>query len=318
MSVFSEPEQTTVYEGPRGEEFRKYLQTLLSLTSLDQKHYNSLLDEDGMRKFSAAFTHPSASDPSIPWSNYEWAEFKGDSVANHAVVEYIDLRFPQFDGDSDAVRVGTRIKINMVSKATFSELARGLGFWRFISASSETRLTKMRPLLEDTFEAFIGVFSNLVDRKCRRRDSRGRVQLGAGFQFSFELIREVLDTVSICGGLPNSDGVQTGKLQYDELVDWITQLKELFDLRETQNKLGKIKYVCRRSSPNSNGMTVCTATVALSSAAFCFASATAALQADAKQKAAKEAVLQLRCKGITRPLPKAYAKYCAKGQWEYE
>ena len=154
MSALSEEEMAIVYRGTRGQGFKDFLERVIGLSSLSKKLYPKILDEEGMKKFSGAFTHPSAADEAVVWSNYEWAEFKGDSIANHAVVEAIDMRFPNFDGDSSAVRVGTRIKINTVSKATFCELARDLGFWPYITATMEFRTTKMRPLLEDAFESF--------------------------------------------------------------------------------------------------------------------------------------------------------------------
>ena len=86
-----------VYEGSRGGDFVALITRVLEMTSLDARLYPKMLSAEGLRKFGAAFTHPSASTSTEPWSNYEWAEFKGDSIANHAVVEYIDLRFPQFE-----------------------------------------------------------------------------------------------------------------------------------------------------------------------------------------------------------------------------
>ena len=318
MSALSEQEMAVVYSGSRGKDFKDLLLSVLELTSLNKKYYSKLLDEEGMMKFSAAFTHPSAADTTKRWTNYEWSEFTGDSIANHSVVEYIALRFPEFDGDSDAVRVGTRVKINTVSKATFCELARSLGFWPFISATMEFRTTKMRPLLEDSFEAFLGTLSHLVDRKIRTRDSKGRVQLGAGFQFCFEIVRDVLDGVEICGGLPNADGVQLGKLRYDDLVDWITQLKELFDLREMQDQFGKVKYQCERvRNPDNPTESRCYTDVFASGGTagtmrgrLKMGHGTAALQADSKQQAAKHAVLYMRKQGYTRPMRPAYAKFC--------
>ena len=134
--------------------------------------------------------------------------------------------------------------------------------------------------------------------------------MGAGFQFAFEIVREVLDRVAICGALPNEDGVQEGKLKYDDLVDWITQLKELFDLRTTQDRFGRLQYTCRRSSPGTEGASVCHATI--TSNGMVLGRGSAALQADAKQRAAQVTVLDFRRRGITREMRPAYAKFCER------
>lgn len=318
MSALSEEEMAVVYQGNRSSNFTELLRQTMRITSLKQDKIEELLTPECLEVFSAAFTHPSASDTSKANTNYEWYEFIGDSIANLAVIMCISARWPNFHGDSDAVRVGTRIKINTVSKAVFCELARELGFWPFISATMEFRTTKMRPLLEDSFEAFLGAFAHLVDTKLRQRDKQGRIQHGAGFQFCFEIVRKILSNVNICGGVPDEDGVQRGKLKYDQLVDWITQLKELFDLKEMQEQFGKVKYSCERIR-NDNNLTEskCYTTVSAvhqgrygMRGPLEMGKGVAALQADSKQNAAREAVMYMRRKGYTREMRPAYAKFC--------
>ena len=127
----------------------------------------------------------------------------------------------------------------------------------------------------------------------------------------------MLDKVPICGGLPNADGVQESKLSYDELVDWITQLKELFDLREMQEQFGKVKYECERvRNPEKPTESRCYTNVYATGGngrmqmRLRLGGGTAALQADSKQNAAREAVLYMRGKGYTRTMRPAYAKFC--------
>ena len=143
------------------------------------------------------------------------------------------------------------------------------------------------------------------------------MQLGGGFQFCFEIVREVLDKVPICGGLPDADGVQKGKLKYDDLVDWITQLKELFDVHDIQEQFGKVKYDCVRDkhderSTESRCYTTVYATggVGRMPGRMNMGSGVAALKADSKQRAARAAVLGLRKQGFTREMRPAFAKFC--------
>lgn len=306
----TEEEAAVVYHGSRGEDFKETLMKVVSLSSLNKKLYSKIFDEESMELWATAFTAPDAD----PENNYEWAEFIGDSIANHATVHHIEKRFPQFGNDPAAVRVATRIKINTVSKATFCECARSIGFWPYISATVGERANKMRPLLEDSWEAFLGTFSTLVDRKCRRRDSSGKVQLGGGFQFCYEIVSAVLDKVPICGSLPDEHGVQHGKLKYEELVDAITRLKELFDKHKD---LGKVKYECRRPSrEHDGGDTRCHVEVYANGGSgnmrgsLLLGRGVAALQADAKQIAAKAALKKLRSQGFHREMRPAYAKFC--------
>ena len=70
----------------------------------------------------------------------------------------ISRRFPRLDCP-EGVKVIARLKINLVSKKSFAEFGNVLGFWKFISADQETRENKMKPTLEDVFEAFVGAMS---------------------------------------------------------------------------------------------------------------------------------------------------------------
>lgn len=312
MSAFSTQEKTIEYE----RQLEAKLREILCSTSIKQCDLSTLLDGDGLAKFKASFTHPECGGRGL-FQNYEYMEMKGDVVANHAIVEALGQRFPHFVGDAEAVRIVTRLKINLVSKDVYSGFAHRLGFWPFIIAPDEVRSRQMKPLLEDCFEAFIGTVSHLLDTRCAERNAMGRPVMGKGFQISFEIVQSLLDKLPICGGLPDDKGVQHGLLNYDELVDSITQVKEVFDVRFTAERLGRPVYKCSRIpiNPTSSTDTICEAILTIghkgrsSQRSLCFIGR-AALQANAKQAAASHAMEWCKRNGYSRPLAGAYARFC--------
>ena len=165
-----------------------------------------------MDLYTQAYTHPSVD----PENNYESLEILGDSVINQCIVWYLYRRFPKLNHPL-GVKVIARLKINLVSKQQFFEIARDLGMWDFIRADAETRQTKMKPTLEDVLEAFFGATGLLLDQ----------VKMGLGNVVSYKIIKTLLDRIDI-------------SLRYEDLYDPITRLKETIDFYK--GELGQIVY----------------------------------------------------------------------------
>ena len=315
-----------VYEGARDETFDKLILSLLKKGKLRSDLRDKIFSRE---TFSRVFTHPSAN----PEQNYEYHEFLGDLVVNKSIGQYLTRRFPQLRC-REGVRVLTRLKINLVSKKILSEFAETCDFWPFISATMEYRTTKKKPMLEDCFEAVLGLIEELVDETCRTSDSRGRVVSGAGYMIGYNIIENILDSYPICGGYPDpQSGVQTGRLVYSELVDPKTRLKELFDFHRAE--IGKVKYFSSRE-PISDGSenTLCHTSVCSLPPEDEFGrtrrppwgngrkerikgknyhqlgKGIAALQADSQQAAAKQALTFFAQLGIKKEMPQYYAKFC--------
>ncbi len=150
---------------------------------------------------------------------------------NKCIARAIRKRLPHIKGPG-AVPVFARLKIMLVSTKVFSDLFRDLNIFEFITATEDVRSRKMKPMIEDCFEAFADTLEEAVDRTV----SDG--QPGAGYRVVYNIVSKLLDTYPICGELPvkvkgYTQKVQLGKLSYNLLVDDKTKLKELFDIHNS-------------------------------------------------------------------------------------
>jgi len=87
----------------------------------------------------------------------ETLEFYGDSIICSVTVEYLFLRYPEFDEG-----MLTKLKTNIVSRDYLSKFARYHGFEKFLLLSNHMENLHGRELdrlLEDCYESFIGALS---------------------------------------------------------------------------------------------------------------------------------------------------------------
>ena len=127
-------------------------------------------------------------------------------------------RFPRLKC-SECVKIVARLRINYGATKSFAEIARNLGFWDYISCNLESRQKKMKPLLEDVFEAFLGVIELIIDEELGIT--------GPGFFIVYKILENIFNNVHI-------------SLKYEDLYDAKTRLKELFDAHSEQ--LGALVY----------------------------------------------------------------------------
>lgn len=168
------------------------------------------LVERNINIYTQAFTS-AGYDPDF---NYEELEQKGDASANNFLVWYFYNRFPQLNCPA-GVAVIARLKIVYASKNSFQEIAEKLGFWPYINATQHERDTKRKSILEDVFEAFIGATQQILD------DER---ELGFGFIIICRILKGIFDEIPI-------------SLEYEDLYDAKTRLKEYFDANQSIGKL---------------------------------------------------------------------------------
>jgi dsRNA-specific ribonuclease len=209
-----------MYKGIRGQSFKNLITTILKRGKVSQQIIDTLLDEEGMKLYEVAFTHPSTDSE----ENYEYLEFLGDSVVNTAIVWYIARRFKQLQG-SKGVKVMARLKINLISKKSFAECAQRLNIWDYISCSETIRQTNKRKVLEDVFEAFFGATTFLMDNK---------VFHCSGYAVVYAIVASLFDEISI-------------SLKYEDLFDARTRIKELFDCNKD---IGTLEYDTIKDSNN--------------------------------------------------------------------
>ena len=213
-----------LYTGSRGEDFKNLITSLLKKGKLKDKYIEILTNENSMKQYGFAFTAESRVHPE---ENYERYEQIGDAGAGHFMASYFFRRFPQLEC-SAGNKVVSRLRINYGAKKSFSNIASELGFWEFITCPEDGNLPKrkyrkshMKDLLEDVFEAFIGCTEHLLDKEFRQ---------GVGYAIIYDILSNFFDKISI-------------SLEYEDLVDAKSRLKETFDLKWIAGELGKLVYV---------------------------------------------------------------------------
>jgi dsRNA-specific ribonuclease len=273
-------EEKTIYLAPRDEEFKALIRSLLVRGKLVPKYIDLLMTEKSMEEYSKAFTAESAD----PENNSEVYEQLGDVTANKFIVWYMYKRFPQLMC-TEGVKVVARLRINYGAKQSFYNIANSLGFWKFISASDEDRSRKMKPLLEDSLEAFIGATEFLLDSNFRQ---------GVGNAIVYDILANIFDEMPI-------------SLEYEDLYDAKTRLKELFDFYGAP--MGKIEY----RETKMDMLTKSVVYKVMGTGQYIpLGEGTASLKADAQQNAARNALKYLATQGYTKPVPEVYSKFCKK------
>jgi dsRNA-specific ribonuclease len=284
-----------IYLGSRDDDFKSLIIALLNRGNLNDKYMKLLINDDSMKIFGQAFTSETIDGD----NNYQVLEQIGDLSGNKFIVSYIYARFPQLEC-AEGVKLCARLRINYGSKTSFSEFARKLGFWPFISATKDLRQRKMKPLLEDVFEAFIGATETILDSHKR---------VGVGYAIVYRILASLFDEIDI-------------SLKYEDLYDAKTRLKELFDIHES--KLGPLVY---KESKASNGLTQSTVfrvengvykqdasgnvikTRIIGGNYIKIGEGVAALKSDAQQNAAQASLTTLNSQGYYKAVPNVYKRF---------
>ena len=297
-SKIDENEILPVYYGPRDIKFKNMIQTLLKKGNLKDKYISPLLEKESMKIYGTVFSAESAD----PENNYQVYEQLGDITANAFIVWYMYRRFPQLLC-TEGVKVVARLRINYGSKQSFSKIGESLGFWPYISASEVEKSSNKKSLLEDTFEAFIGATQYLLDNHFRN---------GVGNAVVYDILKNIFDDMDI-------------SLKFEDLYDAKTRLKEVFDLYG-EAKLGVLEYkddkndkltesvvyqviggvstrLCQHCAAELGGKKKGGSYIELGRGY-------AALKMDAQQKAAAQAIENLRMRGFYKPVPKIYETFC--------
>lgn len=185
------------------EKFKEFIIQMLKRSGLRDRYIKKIWsNNENMEYYEQAFTHSSVNEK----ENYEFFEIIGDVTCNKIIVWYLKDRFPNLQ-NADGVKVIARLRINLVSRKSFSKIAENLGFEKFIKCEEEIFEQKGKNILEDVFEAFFGVTEYILDKE---------IYSGSGYGICFRIMKNILDEIKI-------------SLQYEDLYDPITRLKETFD-----------------------------------------------------------------------------------------
>lgn len=269
--------EPVIYRGSRGRDFKELISRVLDLGKLKQHYKELLLTDDSMKVYNDVFTSNSVDLD----NNYEVYEQLGDVHAGSFLVWYMYRRFPQLM-HPEAVKIVARLKINYGARASFFDISDKLGFWEFITATEEERSRERKDLLEDVFEAFIGATALILDNKIRQ---------GVGYAIVYDILSSIFDGINI-------------SLKYEDLYDAITRLKEVFDyfkdsigtqVKEFTKDEKLTTFIIYRNFKGRKEE---------------IGRGVAARKQDAEQKAAQQALNNLKRIGFSKPVPELYQKYC--------
>ena len=211
-----ENENKIIY-GDRSEDFKLFLIRLLQKSSLDKSIVEKLLENNNIYElYCNVFTHKSVDAK----NNYEFFEMIGDVTCNKIIVWYLKDKFP-FLCNCEGVKVLARLRINLVSKITFSRWASQLNFEKYISFDTETKIKQETSVLEDVFEAFVGCTEMVIDTYIRGY---------AGTFCCSNFLKLLLDGEDI-------------QLSYKKLYDPITRLKENFDYFNSNTQKSSCPFI---------------------------------------------------------------------------
>jgi len=178
---------STTHENP---DFRKFIRSVLERADLGEKYMDMFTDKTSMIEFTKAFTHKSID----PIDNYEFYEILGDSTTNKVVVWYFIRRYPEiFDeakgkgGNMGPVAIMARLKMNGISKKTYSGFSDAMGFWNYIRRSDEEYKNKTK-IMEDVFESFCGCLELLIDT---------RVTEHSGYGIVYKIMKTLMDPINV-------------------------------------------------------------------------------------------------------------------------
>jgi len=263
-----------IYFAERGLIFKDFLKNILKKTGVRKELIDILTEDSSMLIYNNAFT----SDSVDMDNNYQILEQIGDLTGNKFISNYMYERFPLLDR-TEGVQVVARLRINYGAKESFSEFARSLGFFDFITATNELRKSNnMKDLLEDVFEAFLGATERILDRRKR---------VGVGYAVVYDILGTIFDNIEI-------------SLRYEDMYDPKTRLKEL--LEKDKKLYGKEQYRNDRTGSLVRSEVI----RILNGVETVIGVGVASLQTPAEEKAAQMALDNLAKKGISKPLPNIF------------
>jgi dsRNA-specific ribonuclease len=285
MDYYNDGAKDEIYYGSRGkDDFQYMIKNILKKAKLKEHYLDILISKEAFDKYGNGFTTKDADKI----NNYEIFENLGDLSANKIIVSYLFKKFPKID-QTEGNQVLARARIKYGAKQTFFTIAESLGFWKFISAPVSDREHKKKKLLEDVFEAFLGVTEYLIDK---------HFPIGVGYHVVYCILSNILDEHLIVS------------FRYEDLVDSKTILKELFDYIKAESKKGNMEFSDVKYDDPIEDKIKKLKTVSvyqiINNKKILLGTGTASIKIDAEQKAAYNAIATMRKMGYHRDPPPIY------------
>jgi len=235
------------------------------------------LNENDMKCYASAFTHPDVNPVST--ENYESLETLGDNTVNKCILWYISDYFYQLNNPY-AIDIITRLKINLAESHSLAKFSKQSGFSPFILVPPNQTELYIRKALEDVFESFIAATEMVIDSKYKK---------GLGYIVCYQLISNILEKENL-------------HINYDDLVDPKTQLKELND----NLKIFDIQYI----NDKKNRRSILNIKNKVSGKAYQLFSNPSNDSKECEKNVAKKGLEELKKDGFVKSIPKEYLKFC--------
>lgn len=267
--------------------FQAFITNLIAPCTLDSTQQAILTDPLSMQLYTKAFTH--VTHDAV--NHYEVYEQLGDITVNKFLVWYFHhklSRYGELFHSTLGVKIVARLRIKYGSKQVLSDLADRLGFWAYIRVGETMSAGRRMSVLEDVFEAFIGVTEYIVD---------SRLMKGLGYVVCYRILESLFDPIPL-------------DVSYEQLFDAKTRLKELFDVH--RDAIGTVTYEYEKVASSGHAQVrVCR--IAPDHTRIVLSTATSPInRAYAEQQASETALGVLAQQGFTRDIPTEYRNMLSK------
>jgi dsRNA-specific ribonuclease len=221
-----------------------------------------------------------------PKNNYELFEQMGDATIGKFIVWDAYEKFPQFRGNPDSIEIVARMKIVIGSKNYLHRVAEDLDMWSFVSASENVRQLSRKDLLEDVFEALIGVIEFVV----KDYTDESKSYPGLAYQLVYELLSKLFEPYTL-------------QIDYNVLVDSKNRLQGVFD--EHKTRIGSKPIYTTNIQDNKMHLTKVFCALNDSTRKL-IGHGLAYRKKDSEKTAAEEGILTLKTMGFVKTVPAIY------------
>ena len=234
---------------------------LLSTSRLKKEYIVKLLQTaEVIQEFKKVFTNSiyAREFTDSPQSNYEYYEYIGDGIVNTSVLTYIAEKFPEYQTLSTKPQeVYTRLKITLISTRALQAMLEQINphFWDLIRCDQEkivnpgmgelqkielgTRMKERNKVMEDVFEALIGVTYAMTNKYLGNKVSA--TNAGPGFPICYNIITKLMEEVPVIKTcISNQILFHENKINeiipFFEVNDPITILKQMMESKDNTSK----------------------------------------------------------------------------------
>ncbi len=288
LTLNKKMEKKPLYYGARDKAFQEFLIKIIKYTGIEEPLIKKYVNDETLPYFNRAFTSKSADEV----NNYENFEQMGDATIGKFIVWNSYEKFPQIRENPSAVEIVARMKINLGSKDNLSTIAENLGLWPYITATEDERFRSKKKLLEDVFEALIGVIEYIFYDYSDPNYS----QPGLAYQLVYSILSKLFEPYIL-------------KIDYS-LVDPKNRLKGVFDqYKEILGSEAIYKSTSFKTIDPNNKVIYIFKTKVYDNKNNFLGEGTASNKKDSEKKAAEVAILTLEKKGYKKTVPSFYSNF---------